>query len=349
MRLRGWVGLLLLAQGCAPKVPLQGMPEGGRPVAFREAVMLGGHRQWVMARGTDAAKPILLFLHGGPGAPTMGLAHAFQAELEKDFVVVQWDQRGSGKSLPGTPPESMTVARFQADTHELVLWLKQRFRRERIYLLGHSWGSYLGLWEARLHPENLWAYIGTGQMVDLVAQERRSHAFVTAWARETGKGKALARLAAVGEPPYRDAVKGMDLKYGLLWEAGGMLDGETGPAPFVKALLRSPDYSCVDLVRFVRGGSFSLKHLARNEGEAFWHLKAPDPGTPFQVPIGFITGDRDRVTSPALLADYVTRLQAPLVRSLQVEGAGHFAFFTHPKAFAAALREIQQGVGTITR
>ncbi|MFX8907089.1 alpha/beta fold hydrolase, partial [Acinetobacter baumannii] len=83
------------------------------------------------------------------------LANAFQSELEKHFLVVQWDQRGSGKSFPNTSASSMTVAQFEADTHELVLWLRQHFQRDKIYLLGHSWGTYLGLAEAQQHPENL--------------------------------------------------------------------------------------------------------------------------------------------------------------------------------------------------
>ena len=140
-------------------------PEG---IALLESVTLGGHRQWVLVRGADKTNPILLFLHGGPGSPYMGLAHAFQGDLEKHFVVVQWDQRGSGKSFPDTPPGSMTVDQFRADTHELVLWLRQRFHRDKIYLLGHSWGAFLGISEAKSHPENLYAYIGAGQMIDLV-------------------------------------------------------------------------------------------------------------------------------------------------------------------------------------
>lgn len=309
-------------------------------IALLEPVTLGGSKQWLLIRGANKSNPILLFLHGGPGSPYMGLAHAFQSELEKHFVVVQWDQRGSGKSYPQTPPESMTVDRFQADTHELVLLLRERFKRDKIYLLGHSWGAYLGLAEAKKHPENLHAYIGAGQMIDLIKQERLSHDFVTERARAEKNDKALKQLGEIGYPPYPDVVKGMEVKYSWLWEYGGMIDGETGPFPFVRAMLQASEYSFLDIGRFVRGMSFSLKQLADNERDGVWRLAAPDPAAGFDVPIFFITGENDRVTPAALIAEYVSTVKAPMKQSFIIEGSGHFAFFTASQKFSEAVVDI---------
>lgn len=313
-------------------------PDG---IAFLEPVTLGSHRQWLLVRGANKTNPILLFLHGGPGSPYIGLAHTFQGELEKHFVVVQWDQRGSGKSFPDTPPRSMTVDQFHADTHELVLLLRQRFHRDKIYLLGHSWGAFLGITEAKNHPENLYAYIGAGQMIDLVKQEQLSHDFVTERARAGNNEKALKQLNEIGYPPYRDAAKGMDAKYSWMWEYGGMIEGETGPFPFVKALLMAKEYSLLDIGRFVRGTSFSLQQLADNEGEGFWRLKAPEAATGFQVPIFFVTGEHDRVTPAALVEKYASELHAPMKQSIIIKNAGHFAFFTDPQEFSTALLDIR--------
>ncbi|WP_137937375.1 alpha/beta hydrolase [Chitinivorax sp. B] len=313
-------------------------PDG---IAYLEPVTLGGHQQWLLVRGANKSNPILLFLHGGPGSPYIGLAHKFQHELEKHFVVVQWDQRGSGKSFPDTPPGSMTVNQFHADTHELVLLLRQQFNRDKIYLLGHSWGSYLGIVEAKHHPENLYAYIGAGQMIDLVKQEQLSHDFVTERAKADGNEKALKQLNEIGYPPYKDTENGMNAKYSWLWEYGGMLDNETGPSPFVKALLTAKEYSLMDISRFVRGGSFSLRQFADNEGLGFWKLKVPDAASGFQVPIFFVTGEHDRVTPLSLIENYTKALHAPMKQSVVINNTGHFAFFAEPRKFSEAIIEVR--------
>ena len=309
-------------------------------IAVLEPVTLGGTRQWLLVRGADKSKPVLLFLHGGPGNPYIGLAHAFQRELEQNFVVVQWDQRGSGKSFPDTPADSMTLNQFLADTHELVLLLRHRFQREKIYLAGHSWGAYLGIVEAQRHPENLYAYIGAGQIIDLVEQERLSHDFVAEHARRVHNDTALKELADIGLPPYRDPVEGLGVKYSWLWEFGGMLPGSTSPAPLVKAMLASKEYSLMDMVRFARGASFSLQAIARNEGAAFWELKAPDPRVGFRVPVFFITGENDRVTPAALVTDYTNALNAPMKQAYILKDTGHFAFFTDPHPFTEAVVDV---------
>lgn len=347
MKNRLLAALLLLVPalpGCAGRTA-QFRDSGGEPdrdaIALLEPVTFGGSRQWLLIRGAQRNNPVLLFLHGGPGSPYMGLAHVFQRELEQHFVVVQWDQRGSGKSFADTPPASMNVAQFLADTHELVLLLRQRFQRDRIYLLGHSWGSYLGLAEAHRHPENLHAYIGTGQMIDLLAQERSSHGYVVARAEAEQNTRALQQLETIGPPPYRDTLAGMTVKYDWLWHYGGMLGDASSPSPFVWGLLQASEYSLLDKINFMRGMSFSLTQLARNEGEQFWRLQAPDPATPFQVPVFFINGELDRVTPTALVADYVQRLQAPAKELFVLPGADHFAFFSQPDTFTARLREIR--------
>ncbi len=177
-------------------------------------------------------------------------------------------------------------------------------------------------------------------MIDLVKQEQLSHDFVTERARTEKNGKALKQLGQIGYPPYRDAAKGMETKYSWLWKYGGMIEGETGPFPFVKALLKAKEYSLLDISRFVRGMSFSLQQLAENEGDGFWRLKAPDPAGGFQVPIFFVTGEHDRVTPAALIAEYENALKAPMKHSFILRNAGHFAFFTDPQQFSAVMVDI---------
>ncbi|NML18746.1 alpha/beta fold hydrolase [Azohydromonas caseinilytica] len=334
--------LLLLLQACTsrtePYKELIGQPDN-ESIAVLEPVDIGGMRQWVLMRGEHVLNPVLLVLHGGPGDPSMGLAHAYQRELEKHFVVVQWDQRGSGKSYADTPPDTMTLERLQADTHEMVLWLLKRFEREGIYLLGHSWGSHLGLAEARKHPENLYAYIGTGQIIDLQQQEQLSHELALDRARAQGDDRMLDALEELGPPPYADAAAGLRLKYGALWKYRLMLDDASSPWSLLPTLLRSPEYSLPDVLHYVQGLSSALERLAAGEGTRFWQLKAPAPEG-FEVPVFFISGDKDPVTPLALVDEYTGRLQAPMKQSYVLKDAGHFAFFTDPEPFAEAMLDI---------
>lgn len=170
-----------------------------------ENVRLGGLEQWIQIRGRDKSKPILLFLHGGPGFPNMPFAH-LNAELERHFVVVQWDQRGAGKSYSRSiPDESMRVAQFVGDAHELVQLLLARFGARRCYLVAHSWGSLLGAQLVAQYPELFVAYVGIGQAVDLPQTEQVLYQFALDFARRDDNQNAIADLERIGPPPHSDA------------------------------------------------------------------------------------------------------------------------------------------------
>jgi len=131
------------------------------------SVELGVMEQWITVRGDDRNNPLLLWLHGGPGSSQMPVAHKYDSLLEKEFVIVHWDQRGAGKSNTRDFDErTMSRNRFIQDCHELTLYLKNTRHRESIYLLGHSWGSQPGVLAARRYPEDYRAYIGLSQVVD---------------------------------------------------------------------------------------------------------------------------------------------------------------------------------------
>ena len=128
--------------------------KGNEAVATLEKINLGGVKQSVLIRGKDNSNPILLFLHGGPGMPMMYLSHSFQSDLEKEFIVVQWDRRGAGKSYnKNIDPSTITDEQYYEDTLSLISVLKTRFNTEKIFLVGHSWGTYLGSILANKNPE----------------------------------------------------------------------------------------------------------------------------------------------------------------------------------------------------
>ena len=158
-----------------------------------EKVRIGGIEQWVSIRGADKRNPVLLLIHGGPGYVSMPMSWWFTRGWEEYFTVVQWDQRGAGKTYmlndPATVGPTMTLERMVADTEEMTTWLRKELGKPKIFVIGHSWGSYLGLELARLHPDWLYAYIGVGQVTDGPESERRGWSFAIDAARQAGNSR----------------------------------------------------------------------------------------------------------------------------------------------------------------
>src|ERR1700722_2298489 len=177
-----------------------------------EAVRIGGIDQWIEVRGHDLDNPILLFIHGGPGVAFIPLAGAFQGTWEKHFTVVQWDQRGAGKTYETNDKElqrrTMNVAQMEQDTVEVVNYLRTRFKREKIFVVGHSWGSMLGLWLAHEHPEMIYAFVGTGQAVSMQQNEAAGYRIVLQAAHSRANEQAIKELESIA--PYPPAIPDMN-------------------------------------------------------------------------------------------------------------------------------------------
>jgi pimeloyl-ACP methyl ester carboxylesterase len=296
-------------------------------VASLEQVTLGGWDQYILVRGHSPSNPILLFVHGGPGMPMMYMAHIFGRGLERDFLVVHWDQRGAGKSYaPDVPLETMNVEQFLADALELVELLNARYGAEKIYLAGHSWGSYLGAIFASRHPELLHAYIGIGQVVD----EERAAEIADDWlverARTAADEKALAELEELGA-----AVRE---KY--LFKFGGELHRYTSWMPFLLTGLVSPEYDLKDAMNVGKGSSFSSRHMQYNA------ISGPliDAVAELQVPVYFFSGRHDYVTPVELVQLYNERLTAPAKQIVWFDESAHFPFFEQPELFVREMRRV---------
>jgi hypothetical protein len=194
-------------------------------------VRLGSINQWVVIRGENVANPALIVLHGGPGMSEMGFFRHCNAALERHFTVVHWDQRGTGKSFDrDIPRSSMTLEQFVGDLDELVDIVRRRFGKEKVAILGHSWGSALGAIYAARFPQKVSVYIGAAQIGDWPAAESLSYSFGVAEAQRQHDEKALKKLRAIGPPPYhaesvfveRMVVNQLDgrMRLGILWKAG---------------------------------------------------------------------------------------------------------------------------------
>ena len=281
-----------------------------------EQLRLGGQEQWLTVRG-DVAKPLLLFLHGGPGSAEIGTARAHQQGFEKHFLVVNWDQRGAGKSTrSGPPPES--VAQLVADTLELTAYLLERFRRRKLYLVGHSWGSTLGLLAAA-RPELYHAFIGSGQLVHSAEGERLSYAYTLQRARAANNRAAVRQLGRFSPPYGSDVDKLLTQRAWLLWFGGFFYQRNRG-LRYALELLSSHDYTLQDKRDYLRGSRGSLRALWPEVEKLDLFEQTPV----LHVPLYFCLGRHDHTTPSELVRRYHDAVRAPYKELHWFEASGHF-------------------------
>ncbi len=300
-----------------------------------EKIKLGGIDQWIFIRGWDRANPVLLHLHGGPGSADISIARFFDTELVKHFVVVHWDQRGAGKSFsPDIPPESMKREQFVADIRDLAEMLRKRFNVEKIYLVGHSWGSEIGALAVSRYPELFQAYVGVAQVVEDSEQERISYQFVLDRARETGNQEAMQELQQIGPPPYDDVSEFMVQRRWLERFGGVSRSEKTEFGALIKMALSSPDYSLRDAVKFFRGQEFSSAHLWRESLNTNLFQQAPR----IDVPVYIFSGRYDYNSPFEEAQRYYQALDAPQGKHfIWFENAAHMLPYEVPDEYADAL------------
>jgi pimeloyl-ACP methyl ester carboxylesterase len=314
----GILGVLLVALALIPA----GTPplEGPNAIASLEKVELGGVEQWILIRGRDRAHPVLLYLHGGPGSAMIPLARRFSTRLEDHFVVVHWDQRGSGKSCGSSvPDESLALEQFLSDTHELVEWLRSHFGAEKIYLLGHSWGSILGTLTVQRHPELFYAYVGLGQVVDMKRNEEISYRFVVDRAKTEGNEEALAELGEI-KPPYRNTDELTTQRKWLSYYRGDIAEGG-GPWQFAPALVLSPEYTLLEKLFYLPCVFNSVEHA----WDDIEHIDFIKTISRLDVPVYFFTGRHDYNTPFELVEEWVSVLDAPHKEIVWFENSAHMA------------------------
>lgn len=304
-------------------------PDGIQEARF---VAIGGIEQWVQIRGEDRANPVVLILAGGPGNSLVPLTPVF-ASWEKAFTVVQWDQRGAGKTYGRSPggQEPMTIDRMVRDGLELTEYLLGYLNQPKLVLVGHSWGTMLGVRMVKARPELFSAYVGTGQVVAKEEKEEVLYAGLMKRLRADGDADAIARLEAVGPPPYAsqaDLLVQREISRRYDTPAEQSLESDLTPV-----VLFAPDYSLLDIRAFLKGEKFA--------GDAMYPetlgFDARGLGPRFEVPFFVFDGDRDLVTPASLARAYFDTIDAPVKEFVVLEGGGHSALLTMPDAFLAEL------------
>lgn len=295
-----------------------------------EPVKLGGVEQWISIRGENRQNPVLLFLHGGPGSANLAKVRIQAPVLEKHFVVVNWDQRGAGKSFsPFANTAALTREQFLSDAHELVGLLKQRFGVQKIYLLGFSWGTTLGLSLAARYPADFAAFISVSQVVDYRAGEKLSLEYARESARRVGAAPAVAELASV-DPAYTfpdwQAQLGTERKWLLAF--GGVYHTTNSFSHELGMLLTAPEYSLLEAGLWPLGSSQSLGQMWPELMKVNFFDEVPALG----CPVYFFVGRYDYNSPWALTEAYYQKLDAPAGKHLiWFENSAHDIFFDEPE------------------
>jgi pimeloyl-ACP methyl ester carboxylesterase len=296
-------------------------------------VSIGGIEQWVTIQGQNRDNPVVLFLHGGPGDVTSSWSFALFAPWERHFTVVQWDERGSGRTLGRNGPgiaQTITVDRMVQDGIELTEYLRKHLRKEKIILVAHSFGTILGLRMARAKSEYFYAYVGTGQVSDLpVRNYAATYDALLKKAKSLDDQAAIEELSRVGPPPY-DSGEG----YRVQWRWANTFEGATGFLCGTLGLeLVAPGYSVRDLKDHEDGQRLSADRLVPQTQS----IGPAELGLEFSIPIFVFQGQEDFTTSTVLAEHYVESIKAPHKEFVAIKGGGHFAVFMRSEQFLEEL------------
>ena len=289
-------------------------------------------------QSTDPAHPVLLYLHGG--LPDYFLTERYPTGLENDFTVVWWEQRGAGLSYsPDIPPETMTLKQFIADTLSVTEYLRNRFSKEKLYLMAHSGGTFIGLQAAAQAPQVYHAYVGVAQMVRQLESERRAYEYMLGRFKQAGNDRIVRKLEAApvtmtaGTPGAYLTVRDRamhSLGAGTTHDMTSVLRGIVWPS------LRSPRYTPGEKIKLWRG-KFSAGVSAL--WDEMLAVDLADQVTELALPAYFFHGVYDYTVNYHLAKDYVEALKAPLKGFYTFDRSAHSPIMEEPRKAQRIMRE----------
>ena len=305
-------------------------------IAELTRVEIGGHDLAMMIRGHSVDDPVLLFLAGGPGGSELGAFRRHANGLEEDFVVVTFDQRGTGTSYDQLEPTStLTLDNAVADVLEVTRYLRERFDEDRIYLVGQSWGTTLGVLAVQQQPQLFNAFVGTGQMVSQRETDRIFYEDTLAWARETGNTGLADTLNELGPPPYED-VLGYEsaLSYAQDVYPYDHSPNSEGEGQFSENLFVE-EYSLAEQVHTLGAFMDVFTILYPQLQEIDFRVDA----TQLDVPVYLVQGRYEARGRSELSEEWFEMLEAPHKEMIVFETSGHRPLFEQPGLFHQVMTE----------
>lgn len=303
-------------------------------------VEINGVKQGMFIKGKDKTKPILLFLHGGPSVTEQWMNQIYPSGIEDEFVVCWWEQRGSGLSYnKDIPVETITSDQLVLDTIEVTNYLRERFGREKIYLLGHSWGTSLGVQVAEKSPDLYYAYIGIAQVSYLSRQEKMAYDYLLDYYTRLNDKKMVEKMLKAPytlESPYTDDWAKISDEvihkagFGTTNDMKSIITGVFFPSFFAR------EYTVSEKINLWKG---KWADYSKKMREILLYKDFSSDITKFNIPVYFLHGKYDYTTAYPMTKDYFDKIEAPIKGFYTFEESAHSPLFEEPDKFIKIIRE----------
>jgi len=293
-----------------------------------EPIEINGTKQWILVRGNDESKPVLLYLHGGPGHSLIPFAHKATDKLVNDFIVVYWDQRGTGLSFDKTIPEkTMNIDQFIKDTKSVTEFLKNKYKKEKIYLLGHSWGTALGTLVVQKYPEDYYAYIGVGQVVNSMEQERAGVNWLKTKIHKEGNREELNMIPSMESHNFANR--------DLLGKYGGAVHNIS--IDELVAIMKNSPYSPEKYTNdLYRDGLYFAMNLHVQLRAINFFKTVPE----LRIPVYLFLGKYDYITPTEPVVRYFNTLKCPKKEIIWFDKSAHRMDIEEPDKFQQEILKI---------
>ena len=307
-------------------------------INIKKKVELNGFKQKIHIKG-DPNKPILLFIHGGPGVCNRHMCCVYNQDLLEHFMVVGWDQRGTGGSYWGCDHSKLTIDLMVEDVEALVNYLREEYHKEKIFTIGGSWGSLLGSRHAFKHPEHIYSFVGFGQFVDGELNEMISYEFALAEAKKANDQESIDKLVKLGPPVmgcYKGGYDGMLIQREVMNKYGGYSkknQHKSYTGGLAKEYLFSGEYALSDVIGVLLGNRKTLEVMWPEIGA----VKMQRDNIKYNVPYYIFDGRLDKNTPADLVQDYFDKIDAPIKELHWFDEAGHNPLIDNPVEFKQLL------------
>ncbi|MEH6946541.1 alpha/beta hydrolase [Bacillus sp. JJ634] len=307
--------------------------EGEQSISTMEQIKINGTEHEIMIRGVDSNNPILIFVHGGPACSEIPFVRKYQEDLENQFTIVHYDQRGSGKSYHFFEDYSnLNTDLLVEDLLALTDYITERLNQEKVLLIGHSFGTYIGMKAVAKAPEKYYAYIGIGQVADVIQSELDSLEFTMEQAKLAGNWDDVERLMQL-QPLIEQGEEWTPRN--LVRKYGGAARRINDNTDYLKGFLFNSEYNGLDIVRYLRGINVTQEALL-NEGSKHNISEIVDQ---VDLRVYFIMGKFDYMTSVNAAKNYYDSMKAPMKEFIVFEESAHYPQFEEKEKFAEWLNK----------
>jgi pimeloyl-ACP methyl ester carboxylesterase len=301
---------------------------------------IGGIDQWINVRGQDKANPIILFVHGGPASPLTPQLWQFQRPIEEFFTVVNWDQRGAGKTYREDHSEAVAgtlhIPRYVDDAIEVAQYVRKRYGKEKLILMAHSWGTVVAMNAALKRPDLFHAYVGIGQIINTRDNEKLSFEHGMTQAKAHGNAAAVQELESIAPYPGNEPITRDRINLARKWAQfyGGLSAFRESSRYFFRAPLLSPEYDAADVCAIDQGSLFTLgRILPEFVSVDFKHVRS------FPIPVVMFMGRHDYTTPSEPTAAWLSGITAPYKKGVWFERSAHMIPWEEPGKMLMSLME----------